>query len=182
MFLVVGRAELFSENFFDPVAAIVDQHRPGMITSLFRLWIVTLMTNLAGGAIFAWILSLEGAMPEGAPEALVRSAEEIAARENMVFFVTAIAGRALVTLLSFLQQAVNTIGSRIVLAYMVGFMLVIGPFDHVVVTSLHVLFGIFFEAQVSFGELLRCLLIVATGNAVGGLGLVTLTHIAQAKG
>ncbi len=182
VFLVVGRAELFSENFFDPVAAIVNRYRPRMIAILIRLWVVTLVTNLAGGALFAWILSLEGAMPEGAPEALVRAAEEIAARENMVFFVKAVAGGALVTLLSFLSQAVNTIGSRIVLAYMVGFMLVIGPFDHVVVTSLHVLFGIFFDAQVSYGEFFRCLLIVATGNAVGGLGLVTLTHIAQAKG
>ena len=134
-----------------------------------------------GGGFFAWILSVEGALPEGAPAALVRAAEEIAARENLVFFVKAISGGALVTLLSFLLQAVNSVGSRIALAYMVGALLAIGPFDHVIVTSLHVLFGIFFDANVGLHDLLRCLIIVTTGNLVGGLGLVTLTHIAQAK-
>ncbi|MEI4263637.1 formate/nitrite transporter family protein [Roseovarius sp. D0-M9] len=182
VFLVVGRAELFSENFFDPVATIVDRRNLGMIGLLFRLWSVTFLLNLLGGGFFAWILSLEGALPDGAPAALTRAAEEIAGRGNLVFFVKAISGGALVTLLSFLLQAVNTVNSRIVMAYMVGFLLTIGPFDHVVVTSLHVLFGIFLDARVAIWDLARCLLIVTAGNLVGGLGLVTLTHIAQAKG
>lgn len=182
VFLVVGRAELFSENFFDPVATIVDRWQSGMIGLLFRLWSVTFVLNLVGGSLFAWILSLEGALPHGAPAALNRAAEEIAGRGNLVFFVKAIAGGALVTLLSFLSQAVNTVGSRIIMAYMVGFMLTIGPFDHVIVTSMHVLFGMFLDAQVALWDLARCLLFVTAGNLVGGLGLVTLTHIAQAKG
>nr|WP_111298530.1 formate/nitrite transporter family protein [Paracoccus saliphilus] len=181
VFLVVGRAELFSENFFDPVATIVERRKPGMVMGLLRLWSVTFLLNLVGGGFFAWILSVEGALPEGAPAALVRAAEEIAARENLVFFVKAIAGGALVTLLSFLLQAVNSVGSRIALAYMVGVLLAIGPFDHVIVTALHVLFGIFFDARVGIEDFVRCLLIVTAGNLVGGLGLVTLTHIAQAE-
>lgn len=68
------------------------------------------------------------------------------------------------------------------MAYMVGFLLTIGPFDHVIVTSLHVPLGIFLDARVAIWDVARCLLIVTAGNLVGGLGLVTLTHIAQAKG
>ena len=181
VFLVIGRAELFSENFFDPVATIVERRKPRMLRSLLRLWGITFLLNLVGGGLFAWILSVEGALPDGTPEALSRVAEEIAARENLVLFVKAIAGGALVTLLSFLSQAVNSVGSQIITAYMVGFLLALGPFDHVVVTLLHVLFGILFGANVGFEDLGRCLLIVTAGNLVGGLGLVTLTHIAQAK-
>lgn len=181
VFLVIGRAELFSENFFDPVATVVERRKPGMIISLFRLWSITFLLNLVGGGLFAWILSVEGALPEGTPAALNRAAEEIATRENLAFFVKAIAGGALVTLLSFLLQAVNSVGSRILLAYMVGFLLALGPFDHVVVASLHILFGILFGANMGVEDFARCLLIVTTGNLVGGLGLVTLTHVAQAK-
>ena len=179
--LPVGRAELFSENFFDPVATLVERRKPGMIGSLLRLWGITFLLNLVGGGLFAWILSVEDALPEGTAEALHRVAEEIAARGNMVFFVKAIAGGALVTLLSFLLQAVNSVGSRIIAAYMVGFLLALGPFDHVVVTSLHVLFGILLGAPVGLEDFVRCLLVVTAGNLVGGLGLVTLTHITQAK-
>lgn len=182
VFLVVGRAELFSENFFDPVATVVDRRKPGMIASLFRLWSITFLLNLVGGALFTWILSIEGALPDGAPQALNRAAEEIAARGNLAFFVKAIAGGALVTLLSFMLEAVNSVGSRIAMAYMVGFLLTLGPFDHVIVSSLHVLFGIFLDAQVALGDFLRCLIIVTAGNLVGGLGLITLTHVSQAKG
>ena len=62
-------------------------------------------------------------------------------------FVKAIAGGALVTLLSFLLQAVNSVDSRIIAAYMVGFLLTLGPFDHVVVISLHVLSASSLEPQ-----------------------------------
>ena len=181
VFLIVGRAELFSENFFDPVATVVQRRKSGMVTKLFRLWGVTFLLNVVGGGLFAWILSVEGALPEGAVEALNRIAEELSTREPLVGFVHAIAGGALVTLLSYLLQAVNSVGSRMAAAYVVGFLLALGPFDHVVVTFLHVLFGILLGAHVGFGDLGWTLLIITAGNLLGGLGLVTLTHITQAK-
>ena len=183
VFLVVGRAELFSENFFDPVATIVERQGRGMLLRLFRLWSITFGLNLVGGGLLAWILSVEGALPAGTGEALSRIAEEIVARGPWAVVVKAIAGGALVTLLSFLLHAVNSIGSRMSLALIVGFLLALGPFDHVVVTALHIVFGILLGAQnVGFADLGWTLLIVTAGNLVGGLGLVTLTHIAQAKG
>jgi len=76
VFLVVGRAELFSENFFDPVATIVERRKSGMILSLVRLWSITFLLNLVGGGLLAWILSVDGVLPPGAREALSRIAEE----------------------------------------------------------------------------------------------------------
>lgn len=120
VFLVAGRAELFPENFFDPVATVVERRKPGMLLRLFRLWGITFLLNLVGGRLFAWILSVEGALPEGTAEALNRIAEEIATREALTGFVKTIAGGALVTLLSFLLHAVNSLGSRIWVTYTNG--------------------------------------------------------------
>jgi formate/nitrite transporter FocA (FNT family) len=182
VFLIVGRSELFSENFFDPVATVVERRRSGMLVQLLRLWAVTFVLNLVGGAVFALTLSVDGVLPAGTAGALSKVAEEIAGRGAWAGFVKAITGGALVTLLSFLLEAVDHVNSRIAMAYLVGFLLALGPFDHVVVTALHVFFGILFGAEIGVGTLAGIIAIVTAGNLVGGLSLVTLTHIAQAIG
>lgn len=94
----------------------------------------------------------------------------------------ATAAGTLLTLLSYLLHAVTTAGSRIVLAYMAGVFLAIGPFDHVVVTALHLLAGLWLGAEVTYPELGIHILLVAAGNLAGGLLLMALTHTAQVKG
>lgn len=182
VFLVVGRAELFNENFFDPTAAIAERRHTAMLPSLFRLWVLTFVFNIAGGVIFVLVLSVEGALPPGTAESLIGTAEEMARREPVPRFASAIAGGTLVSLLSFLLVAVNSVGSRIVLAYLVGFLLALGPLDHVIVTVLHVFFGVLSGAHVSPGTLAAIAFIATVGNLVGGIGLVTTTHVAQAMG
>ena len=182
VFLIVGRAELFAENFFDPTATAYKRRESKLLFRTFRLWGVTLVFNLVGGALFALVLSVHGVLPPGTESALSSVAEEIAARRPWAGFVSAIVGGSLVSLLSFLLQAVNSVRSRITLAFLVGFLLAIGPFDHVVVTALHLFFGILFEAPIGFGTLFKIMAIVTAGNLVGGVGLVALSHVAQAKG
>lgn len=43
IFLVVGRVELFSENYFEPVATVVARGKPRMLGSLGRLWSITFL-------------------------------------------------------------------------------------------------------------------------------------------
>lgn len=180
--LIVGRAELFTENFFDPAATALQGRERGVVLRLLRLWMVTLLLNLVGGGLFALVVAVPGVLPEGAGRALGTVAEEIARRGPLAGFVSAIVGGALVALLSFLLQAVDGVGSRITVAFLTGFLLAVGPFDHVVVTVLHVLFGILFGAPVGLGVLGTVAAVSAAGNLVGGVGLVTLSHAAQAKG
>jgi len=182
VFLVVGRAELFNENFFDPVAAAVDADDSWLLGPLARLWAVTFVLNFVGGVLFILVFAVEGVLPTDALSVLETIAEELIHRSLLTMFADAIVGGALVTLLSFLLEAVNGVGSRIALAYAVGFLLALGPFGHVIVTGLHVVFGMLVGAPVGYGELLQLVLVVTAGNLVGGIGLVTLTHVAQARG
>lgn len=182
VFLVVGRAELFNENFFDPAATAFERREKGILARLGRLWGITFVFNLVGGALFALVFAVHGVLPEGTRSALSTIAEEVTARGDWAILMSAVVGGALVALLSFLLQAVNGVGSRIALAFLVGFVLALGPFDHVVVTGLHVFFGILFGAHVGWGSLALVMAIGTAGNLIGGLGLVTLSHIAQAEG
>lgn len=182
VFLIVGRAELFSENFFDPVATAFDRRESGILSRLLRLWSVTLAVNLIAGALFALVISVEGVLPHGSSEALRKMAEETAARGPLAGFISAIVGGSLVALLSFLLLGADSAGSRIAVTYLVGFVLAVGPFDHVVVTALHLWFGMLFGAPIEPGALATIIAIVTAGNLVGGVGLVTLSHAAQARG
>jgi len=181
VFLVIGRAELFNENFFDPVAKAVVADS-WMVFPLLRLWVVTFVVNLVGGVLFVLVFAVDGVLPTGARAALSAVAEDLGRRGVVAAFASAIVGGALVTLLSFLLEGVNSVGSRIAMAYIVGVLLALGPFDHVIVTILHVVFGMLFGADVGYGLLAEILVVTTAGNLVGGLGLVTLTHIAQAIG
>ncbi|SFS08113.1 Formate/nitrite transporter FocA, FNT family [Halomicrobium zhouii] len=182
VFLVAGRAELFNENFFDPVAKAVDADEGWLVGPLVRLWVVTFALNIVGGVVFAWFLSFEGALPTGTADALARYAEHLLRRETAGVFGSAFAGGALVSLLSFMLAAADDTGSRMALAYAVGVLLSLGPFDHVVVTALHAVFGLFFDAQVTLVSLAVTVGVVTAGNLAGGLGLVTLTHVTQVMG
>ena len=182
VFLIVGRAELFNENFFDPAAKAVDNSESWMVGPFLRLLSVTFVLNLVGGILFAVVVSVDGALPTGAAEALTTIAEELIHKSPLASFAKGIVGGALVTLLSFLLEAVNSVRSRITLAYVVGVLLALGPFEHSIVTVLHLVFGVLFGAPIGLVAIVSKTGVVTAGNIVGGLGLVTTTHITQAMG
>ena len=181
VFLVIGRAELFSENFFDPIAAGFRPGSQGIVPRLARLWSLTLILNLVGGAVLITVLSVEGALPGGASSSLDRVAEEIAHRAWPATLMRAIIGGALVALLSFLVIASRESTSRILVAYAVGVLLALGPFDHAVVSLLHLGFGISYDAAITPLHIAEVGAVAILGNIIGGVGLVTLSHAAQAK-
>jgi len=182
VFLVIGRSELFTENFFDPVAAAIERRRGSAWWRLARLWALVLALNIVGGAVMAAIFTVEGTLPSGAHDTLVTMAEEIAGKSGWATFTRAVAAGTLLTLLSYLLHAVDSAGSRIVLAYMVGFFLALGPFDHVVVSGLQLMFGVWLGGDVEYAGVMANVLLATAGNLVGGLLLMTLTHTVQVKG
>lgn len=180
VFLVVGRSELFTENFFDPVAAAFDDRRGWF--HLLRLWFFILVLNLVGGAVLAAVLTIHGALPDTAPDVLTAVAEEIATKSVAATFARAILAGALLTLLSYMLHGVDSAVGRIAVAYMVGFLVAVGPFDHVVVSALHLLLGIWLGDAAGYMDLATNIAVSTVGNLAGGVLLVTLTHAAQVKG
>lgn len=75
VFIVVGRSELFTENFLVPVSAL----RAGKVSKikLAELWTISPVLNIVGGAALVLVVSSKGVLPEGAAPALVDVAEHI---------------------------------------------------------------------------------------------------------
>lgn len=182
VFLILGRAELFSENFFDPIATAFEGKQSHLIRRLLRLWVLTFLLNLIGGAILILVLSVDGALHEGARHSIVSLATELANRAPLATLARSFVGGALVALLSFLVIAGEKPGARAAAAFAVGFLLALGPFEHVVVSTLHMFFGFAVGADLDPVRMAEVAGIALVGNLVGGVGLVTLSHAAQAKG
>lgn len=181
VFLVAGRTELFSENFFDPVAAAIEGRTRRDVVLLLRLWSVTLVLNLVGCAVLVAVLTVDGALPGESASTLVRLADELVAKSWRATFATAVLAGALITLLSYMLSAVESVAARLGVAYLVGFFLALGPFDHVVVSATHLLFGVWLSDSVGYGDLARNVAITVPGNLIGGLLLITFSHTAQVK-
>jgi formate/nitrite transporter FocA (FNT family) len=180
IFIVVGRSELFTENFLVPVAAL----RRGKLTKvkLLELWTISPLLNIAGGTALILVVSSKGVLPEGAAPALVDVAEKLNALTPWSAFLSAIAGGALITSMTWMVEGVGTIGGRILVAWIAGVLLALGSFNHVIVVTLELIFGMRFGADVGLGDTALNFLIAVSGNMLGGLLFVTLTRTSQAVG
>src|SRR5919197_3583405 len=76
VFVVVGKSELFTENFLVPVAGLERRSRASWL-KLGELWVGTLVVNLIGGAALAVIVTSKGVLPRTSHDELVRLAERL---------------------------------------------------------------------------------------------------------
>ena len=182
VFLILGRAELFSENFFDPIATLFKHKERHTSRLLARLWTVTLLLNIIGGTILILVFSVEGVLNEEAREAIRTQAHDLAGKSAWATFAGSIIGGALVALLSFLVISAQTSGARAAMAFLMGTLLALGAFEHVVVSMLHMIFGYMVGADLNPVHIAEVGGISLIGNLIGGVGLVTMSHAAQALG
>jgi formate/nitrite transporter FocA (FNT family) len=180
IFIVVGRSELFTENFLVPVTAL----RRGKLSALklAQLWTISPVLNIVGGTALILVVSSKGVLPEGAAPALVDVAGHITQLGYWSAFLSALVGGALITAMTWMVEGVGTVGGRIVVAWIAGALLALGSFNHVIVVTLELIFGMRFGADIGIGDVGLNFVIAVAGNMLGGLVFVTLTRTSQAIG
>jgi len=180
VFIVVGRSELFTENFLVPLAAF-DRRDRLKWRKLAELWTVSPLFNILGGALLVVILSSHGVLPHGVGEPLVALADDLDRQGLTSAFLSAVAAGALITLMTWMIEGMDQMGVRVAVAWIGGALLALGAFNHVVVVTLEALFGIRYGAAMGWGDFAGNFFTAAAGNMVGGIGLVTLTRFTQAR-
>jgi formate/nitrite transporter FocA (FNT family) len=179
VFVVVGKSELFTENFLVPIAGL-DRTRRSLL-KLGELWCAALLLNLLGGATIALILTSQGVLGGGTARQLTSLAERLAGYGALAGFLSAVIAGALMTLMTwFVEGAAESTGVRILMSWIVGTVIVLGTFNHAIVSTIELVFGMRYGADVSLSDLFANLGLAIAGNLVGGLVLVTLARSAQA--
>ena len=179
-FITLGRAELFTENFLIPVGAVFDGR--STIRALLRMWLVTLVFNLLGLALFAAIFSIKGVLPADALTAAGAGADTLGDRDALPAFASAVAAGTVMTLFTWVVAAADRDSARVIASLIIGFVLAAPTLNHAIVGFGEMVFGILGgEAHSNVGDLVRNTAIAIAGNFVGGVGLVFSTRLAQVR-
>jgi formate/nitrite transporter FocA (FNT family) len=180
VFLVVGRGELFTENFLVPIAGL-DHRRGSSWLALAKLWMTSPLFNVLGGLVIILILSTHGVLPSGTAPTLAQSADTIHAHGALTLFVSAIFAGALVTAMTWFVEGQRSMLVRVAVAWIAGALLALGSFNHVIVVTLELIFGYRLGAHFGWTFILGNFFLAAAGNILGGVGLVTLNRLTQGK-
>jgi formate/nitrite transporter FocA (FNT family) len=139
--------------------------------------------NLAGGALLVIVLTSHGVLRPGTREAAVRLAENLASYSPGTAFLSGLVAGALMTVMTwFVEGAAESMGVRLVMAWIVGFVLLLGSFNHAIVGTIELFYGIRSGGHIGYDQLFSNLGIAVASNFVGGLVLVTFARSAQALG
>ena len=178
--LVLGRSELFTENFLIPVLSVVAGR--GQWVDVARLWVGTLVANLLGG----WVIM--AIVVAGVPEirestVLVDVGTHFTDQGiGLATFASAVLGGAAITLMTWMERSTTAIVGKIVAAIGIAFVLTATPLLHSIVTSLEIFGAVWVDPSLTYAMWAGIFGWAVLGNVVGGVGLVTVLRLAQAKG
>jgi formate/nitrite transporter FocA (FNT family) len=172
--LTLAQSELFTENFLVPVVAVA-AHR-ATVWQLLRLWFGTATMNLVGG----WVMM--GLVMAGQPRlrpTAVEIAHEYAAFPAGRAFALAVLGGLVITLMTWMERATESVPAKLAAAVSAAFLLVADTLNHAIVVSLLSFAALHAGAPFGYGRWLAVVSLAAVGNIVGGVGLVTVLRLVQ---
>jgi formate/nitrite transporter FocA (FNT family) len=171
--LLLARSELFTENFLVPVTAVVA--RQGRWWALLRLWGVTIVSNLVGGLLMMWILMT--ARPDLHVTAVETGTHYADLGVNLESLCLAVLAGAVITLMTRMQHATESLGVNLVPAVLFGSLLAGAQLFHCILDSLLMFAAMIAGADFGVGTWLVAFLWSAFGNMIGGIGLVTAIRL-----
>jgi formate/nitrite transporter FocA (FNT family) len=180
VFLIVGRGELFTENFLVPLAGLHGKKRNAW-WKIAELWTISPIFNIVAGGLMGVLLSVHSVLPFGTGASLAKLAETLHANGWLALFLSAVFAGALITAMTWFVEGQESVGVRMATAWIAGAILALGSFNHVIVVTLELIFGIRFGADVPWSFVVENFFLAAAGNMLGGIGLVTLNRFTQAR-
>jgi formate/nitrite transporter FocA (FNT family) len=174
--LALARSELFTEDFLVPVSTVIA--RQARFRMMVRLWIGTLVANLAGGWVFTWLV-MRG-YPEFSKTAIESGYHYVQLGLGLRAFSLAVIGGAVITLMTWMQHSSESVAVKVIPAITAAFLLAGGQLNHAIVNSL-LMFAALHTGHAPFGYLdwAQTAGLAAAGNIVGGVGLVTVLRLLQ---
>ncbi len=180
LILLVGKTELFTENFLLPVAAVLKGR--GNLHQLGSLWGTTLTFNLLGALVFGVLISRNDVLSPGPAEEMIALATHSVTYSLWTAFIKALFAGWLMTTLTWLLVAAVGFGPRIAVIWAIGSLIVLGQFNHVIISAAEIFIAMFLGADITFGDwVTRNFLPALAGNIFGGLVFETMLQYIQSR-
>ena len=176
VFVILGRSELFTENFLIPVVAVVQ--RRGAVRQLALVWGLSLAGNMIGCAVLAAIINIPHALGAPVISGYAHYADYKLSLPPLGTFVSAVLAGAIMTVLTWLLLSVRGTLAKLVVIWAAGYTLFATNVSHVVVGAALIFAGVGHTGH-AWSEVPPWIGITTAGNVVGGLGFVTLFRLVQ---
>ncbi len=176
--VIIGRAQLFTENTLFPVALILTERKH--VLNTLRLWSVVFLANIAGAMLFAFVTMKTGALPFEVGARLAALGMRSVAGTSSHIFWSGVIGGWIIALMAWTVTASHWTIGQVAVTWMLTAVVGMGHFAHCIATSGEILSAVF-TAQVAMGSYGHWLLFATLGNISGGVTFVTLLNFGQVK-
>jgi len=176
--VIIGRAQLFTENTLYPVIIVLED--PRRIWHMMRLWLLVYVSNVFGAFFFALLAERVPSILPAYQAELVKLGLAALARPTPFVFWSAVIGGWLIALVAWMVSASHWTISQIVIIWLITFIVGLGHFAHCIATSGEILSAVV-AGQTGLGSYFHWLLFATMGNIVGGVIMVSLLNYGQVK-
>lgn len=178
LFVIMGRSELFTENFLIPVVGVFRGDRPWR--ELPQLWGLSWLGNLSGCAAVAALLSVPHAVGPAVLDGYARYAHVKLAPPATGVFASAVLAGMTMTVLTWLVVALRHPVAKIAAIWAAGYVLFSANLSHAIVGAAMIFAGSVHGHEV-WTSVVRWLALATAGNLIGGVTLVTVFRVIQAR-
>jgi formate/nitrite transporter FocA (FNT family) len=175
--VILGRAQLFTENTLYPVALVLSEKRE--LWNTLRLWCTVLPANVLGALAFAALAGRTSALPPAALHALAQLGLTAAHVPPATIFWSAVTAGWIIATAAWLVSGSHSITGSVIIIWMLTFVVGLGSFAHCIATSGEILSAVL-TRQLDWLSYLHWLWLAVAGNVCGGVLMVTLLEYGQA--
>jgi formate/nitrite transporter FocA (FNT family) len=176
--VVVGRAQLFTENTMYPVVLVLAEGK--YLLKTLKLWVVVYAGNWIGSLLFALLATKTAALDRGARETLIDLGSTAVRHPFGSVFWSAVVAGWLLALVAWLVTGSHWTTGQAVMTWAMTFVLGLGHFAHCVANSGEILSSLL-AGNINFGDYGLWLLAATCGNIAGGVVMVSLLNYGQVK-
>ncbi len=174
--VILGRAQLFTENTLYPVALVLTEKKH--FWSTMRLWFTVLPSNVFGALAFAALAVLTHAVSPHIIQALGQLGLEALHREPSAIFWSGVMGGWIIATAAWLVSGSHSITGSVMIIWMLTFVVGLGNFAHCIAGSGEV-FAAILSHQAPWRSFPAWFFPAVAGNICGGVGMVTLLEYGQ---
>lgn len=177
--VIVGRAQLYTENTLFPVILVLDRRRH--LRNTLRLWAVVFCANVLGALLFAVLMIKTGALEPRFAGALAELGQTAVRGSFSRLFWAGVAGGWIIALMAWLVTASRFTIAQIVLVYLLAFVVGAAHLAHCIAGSGEALAAVL-AGHVGAGTYVEWLTAATLGNTIGGVVMVALLNYGQVVG
>src|ERR1051326_1609678 len=176
--VIIGRAQLFTENTLFPVVLVLDERKH--VLNTLRLWIAVFISNVAGAVFFGWLVMKTGALSANFSDALAGLGMEAANGHFTLIFAKGIIGGWLIALVAWRVSSSHWTIGQIAVTWMLTFIVGAGHFSHCIASSAEIVAAIM-SGHLHFSNYFQWLVPATLGNILGGVSIVSLLNFGQVR-